>query len=110
MYQQIFSSKRLDRYKKSPTDTDYDIINRYLWNIELSAAFYPTLALFEIVLRNKIHETIKAELNSNWLDENSLWFNRKTKDKIAEAKRNSTTTDDLISNLNLRLLDNIISK
>lgn len=101
MYQQLFSSERLHRYKKSPTDTDHDIINRYLWNIELSAAFYPTLALFEVVLRNKIHDTIEASVKSNWIDENSSWFNDKTKNNIAAARKKSKTIDDLIAKLTL---------
>lgn len=103
MYKELFSNERLSRYKKLPTDTDYNVINSYLWNIELSAAFYPPLALLEVVLRNRIHNAISSSLKENWLEEDNPWFNSRTKKKIKTIKDNNKTITigKLISELTL---------
>ncbi|MGD9580406.1 MAG: hypothetical protein AB7V50_03475 [Vampirovibrionia bacterium] len=105
MYEEIFSEARLKRYKVSLNDSEYDIINRYLWNIELSAAFYPVLTLLEVVLRNRIYYTIENNIKSGWLDENNSWFegNYKTINNIIEVKKahKIVVIDKLISELTL---------
>jgi hypothetical protein len=47
-------------------------IARYVWNIELSAALYPSLNSFEIALRNSIHNTFTEKYGTEY------WFSPKT--------------------------------
>ena len=75
MYKEIFSQERLKNYKINPSDTDEEVIARYLWNIALSEALYPAIAIFEINLRNNIYNSISKHIKKDWLDEvNTPWL------------------------------------
>lgn len=40
----------------------------YCWNIQLAEALIPSIAIFEVALRNAIHETLAAHTHTDW------WF------------------------------------
>ncbi len=61
------SEERLSTYKINDSDTYEDIINRYIYNIQLSEAFYPALALLEVTLRNKIDYAIETLVKPGWI-------------------------------------------
>jgi hypothetical protein len=70
-----FSADRLSRYKLALTDTDMDVVARYVWNMLLSEALYPPLQAYEVVLRNAIHTTFTQSFNDPlWFDPgNTIW-------------------------------------
>ena len=56
----LFSSNRLSSYRYDNNDTTAIILERYLYNIELSKSLYPLLSILEISLRNRINEAIET--------------------------------------------------
>lgn len=74
MYKNIFSAERLNKYKINGSDTDNEVIARYLWNIALAESIYPSIAIFEVNLRNNIYNSISKNLKEDWIDENISWF------------------------------------
>ncbi len=82
------SDARLNAYRRPDDVGSLDVIARYLWNIALSEALYPTLQALEVTLRNDLHTAISARFDD------ALWFDRKPPildvievDKVAVAKR-----------------------
>lgn len=51
----FISEERLKRYQQTQDD---DTLARYLWNIQLCEALYPSLCIVEVALRNTIHNTL----------------------------------------------------
>ncbi|RXK13499.1 hypothetical protein CP965_06765 [Halarcobacter mediterraneus] len=99
------SKDRLKHYSNiCHTNDKKTLIIKYLYNIELSKSLYFSLQKYEITLRNNIHNILSKELdNEFWFDiENFL--NKKSYEKIVEAKRNikkEKTSGRIISELNL---------
>lgn len=61
------SKERLETYRQSPSDTISDLVQRYLYNIELSQFLYPALSLLEVTLRNHLSTAISTFIKPNWL-------------------------------------------
>lgn len=80
------SAERLAPYRQTG-DSDADVLTRYLWNICLSEALYPTLQNLEIALRNSIYCAVRgATANADWLNSNSpLLANELIKVQEAES-------------------------
>lgn len=87
MYNDILTEARLSRYKLSDNDDNSEIINRYLWNIRLSEAFYPAISLFEVTLRNRIDISIKKNINKAWVYENNNLLLNIDRESILTAKQ-----------------------
>jgi len=65
-----FSKDRLHRYlHHTPSQNKTEALVSYSWNIELSQSLYPALQIFEISLRNSLHQAISSYYKSNY------WFN-----------------------------------
>src|SRR5947208_1308380 len=62
------SFPRLDAYR-SPGDSDFDVICKYLWNMDLCESLYPSLQTLEITLRNTIHQAATRRYRTEF------WFN-----------------------------------
>lgn len=63
----IISIERLKAYKLSEQDDFSVLVERYVYNIKISEAFYPILSMLEIALRNKIHNAVDKLIKSDWL-------------------------------------------
>ncbi|HKI31944.1 MAG TPA: hypothetical protein VKA46_08745 [Gemmataceae bacterium] len=62
------SSPRLDIYRQ-PGDSDFDVIVRYLWNVQLCEALYPSLQALEVAFRNSLHAAATGRFHSEfWFD------------------------------------------
>lgn len=61
------SKERLETYRLTPTDSTNDLVQRYLYNIELSQFLYPALSLLEVTLRNHLNSAIDQFIKPNWL-------------------------------------------
>jgi len=64
------SEARLNGYKRYSGDSDFDCLLRYLWNSKLSESFYVPLQNLEVVLRNRIHDSLTDHYKTK------LWFDR----------------------------------
>jgi hypothetical protein len=84
----ILTKDRLARYGNPKIDDKQDIIARYVWNIALSEALYPTLSILEVALRNRIDQAIVEYLAPDWLETDSaFWHTKKSLEykKLAET-------------------------
>jgi hypothetical protein len=63
----FLSPERLAGYRLTSADAPGLILKRYLWNVELSAAFYGPLHLFEIGLRNAVDRSFRLAYGDDWL-------------------------------------------
>ena len=61
---EIITPVRISAYGKESIDI---LIERYIYNLKLSEAFYPALSLLEITLRNKICNAIEKLICKDWL-------------------------------------------
>src|SRR5690348_14935852 len=85
---QAISDVRLDAYRRPGDADDLDAVARYLWNIALSEALYPTLQALEITLRNSLHLAISKHFrNAMWFDRQPSLLHQLELDKVAAAKR-----------------------
>ena len=106
VYSNILSVPRLNRYKLNNNDNEVDLLNNYLWNIKLAEAFYPALALFEVVLRNRIDYSISKNIKQDWLlkpntDKFLIGIELQSYNKALNNIKKRVTKDRLISELNL---------
>ena len=107
----LFSSNRLNSYKYDNNDTDFIVIERYLYNIEVSKSLYPLLSFLEISLRNRINQAIETVIKQNWLlkelnQQNILFPNEhkkllEAKQKLINKGHKNIGKDDLIAELSL---------
>ncbi len=61
------SKPRLAKYRPQ-NGSDFDTIANYFWNIQLSEALYPGLAVLEVTLRSSIHDALTAREGTD------MWF------------------------------------
>jgi hypothetical protein len=62
------STERLTGYQRTGrSETAEQILQRYLWNIQLCEALYPVLNLLEVTLRNTLHSALWQHTgNEDW--------------------------------------------
>lgn len=107
----LFSSIRLSSYKYDDNDTNSIILDRYLYNIELSKSLYPLLSILEISLRNRINKALDTVIMSDWLlkeaaQQNVLLANEhkkliEAKQKLINKGHKNFSKDDLTAELSL---------
>lgn len=70
------SKTRLETYRP-PGGTDLDMLITYLWNVELSQAFYPVLHTLEVSLRNSTHAAASTIYGTDfWFDKPGILAHR----------------------------------
>ena len=107
----LFSINRLDSYKYAADDTDYTVIERYLYNIEISKSLYPLLSILEVSLRNRLNQAIETTVKSDWLlnelQQQDILRNNEynkllaAKQKLIKKEHVTISKDDLIAELSL---------
>lgn len=65
--EQLVSAPRLQRYRQAST-SDFETVTLYCWNVQLAEALMPSLAFFEVSLRNAVHTALTARTGSEF------WF------------------------------------
>ena len=107
----LFSKNRLKSYKFDINDDNSILLERYLFNIEVSKALYPLLSILEISLRNRLNQAIEEIIKQNWLVEElklrDILLPNEHK-KLLDAKKKlinkghkNISKDDLIAELSL---------
>ena len=61
------SIDRLSSYKYLDSDGSDLILNRYIFNVQISESFYPVIAALEISLRNKLYNAVAKLKGNSWL-------------------------------------------
>lgn len=79
--ERLISAPRLQRYRDA-SQSETDTVVLYCWNIQLAEALLPSLALFEITLRNAVHRTLTEFAGTDY------WFkvilNPKSYENVAD--------------------------
>jgi hypothetical protein len=84
----ILHTERIDAYRRDGVD-ETTTLSRYLLNMALSEALYPTLQFSEIALRNAIHRELTSHCSTDaWYDSPTSRLTHWQQDKVDEAKRN----------------------
>lgn len=63
------SEDRLSSYKYDSNDNINLILDRYIYNVQISESFYPVLSALEIALRNRLYNAVASLKSNNWLIE-----------------------------------------
>ncbi|MGC1479214.1 MAG: hypothetical protein WA771_01820 [Chthoniobacterales bacterium] len=80
-------TERIDAYRQDGAD-EKTTLGRYLLNMALSGALYPTLQFSEIALRNAVHRELSARCGTDaWYDSPQARLTYWQQDKLDEAKR-----------------------
>ncbi|MDZ4655377.1 MAG: Abi family protein [Coriobacteriia bacterium] len=108
------SVERFQRYSKGDEGL-VPPLARYLWNLRLSEALYPTLNCIEIGMRNSVHRSFSAEYGPLWFDTPGLLFEAEIKSveaaKYALARtRKPLTSEGVVAELNFGFWTKIMSK
>ncbi|MGL5139452.1 MAG: hypothetical protein ACRC7G_16970 [Beijerinckiaceae bacterium] len=84
-------------------------IELYIWNLKVSSAFVPALALTEIAIRNAFDRELRTLFGANWFEEKSLveqlseYWKAKLARIISEERkrrRRDITSGDIVAELN----------
>ncbi len=85
-----YSRVRLSSYRLQPGDPDMTVLSRYLWNMLLGEALFPTLQTLEVTLRNSMYDSIGVAYNQpDWYDIPGLLESFSQRD-VAAAKQKLT--------------------
>ena len=116
----LFSLNRLKSYKFNVNDDNTVVLERYLFNIEVSKALYPLLSVLEVSLRNRLNKAIETTFTTNWLikeikQQDILLDNEHKKLLEAQCKllkkgHKLVSNDDLIAELSLGFWIHLCSK
>lgn len=60
-FEQAFSSVRMDAYRPDGCEDDLEVTAHYLWNIALCEAWFPSLHMLEVALRNRVDAVMSEE-------------------------------------------------
>lgn len=88
---------------------------RYLWNVRLSEALYPTLNCLEIGMRNSVHRSFTAEYGPLWFDTPGL-LGPKEIESVDTAKfllakaRKPLTPEGVVAELNFGFWTTLMSR
>jgi hypothetical protein len=80
------SSERLTAYLQAMGGHQERALRLYLWNTEVSAAFYGPLQGLEIALRNALHRELSRVYGASWYDVPSLPLSPRAQSLISDAK------------------------
>ena len=81
-----FSPERLARYKVWAAGDAALALELYALNVAVSEAFYTSLHVFEITLRNAIHNAITAHYGSDWFTHAAIPLNPIQQVKVEQAR------------------------
>lgn len=70
--QQVLSAERFGTYLTVCGNNVGKACELYIWNMQVSSAFFPWLSMAEVVLRNQIHLVLSQIHGANWPWENGF--------------------------------------
>ena len=82
-----FSGARLAAYRVNTAEPNDAVLGRYLWNIALAQALYPTLHVVEVALRNSFHGAIAMVAGPEWFDLPAVLVNARARDEVVQVKQ-----------------------
>lgn len=91
------SGPRLTRYEQAAGDVDA-AVELYLWNARIGAAFFESLHLLEVGLRNAMHDRLQAWVSATspaqgqvpWYRDQYVRLTPRSRDRVREARMRAT--------------------
>lgn len=84
--QNALSTERLARYNNWAGGNNQEALELYALNVSISEAFYTSLHILEITLRNSIHDAMTAQYGAGWFQNAAVisvpYHQRKVQDAI----------------------------
>jgi hypothetical protein len=66
-FEQVFATARLRPYRDAAQAGNTHVETLYLWNLEVSSAFYLALSCLEVALRNALHDQLRIRYDrADW--------------------------------------------
>lgn len=117
LYQKCFTNQRLNKYSQN-TNSEKEMLAKYLWNIQLSKELYVLIAIFEVSIRNHINYAIKEHIHKNWLLNNAFIEQFLIENELKSyliaynrlIEKNKLNADNLVAELNLGFWVNLFKK
>lgn len=112
---EVLSEARLASYLAECGGDAAAALRLYMWNIDISEAFYPLLHFVEITLRNALHRELGARFGrADWwavapLNENGQRLVKQAQEKVPAA-RSPQSADELVAKLTFGFWVSLISQ
>lgn len=84
--ERTLSTERLARYRRWANDDEHQTLELYALNVAISEAFYTSLHLLEIGLRNAVHDGMTRQYGSAWFSNPAVLNDTFLNLKVGEAK------------------------
>jgi hypothetical protein len=85
--EQSLSPERLSTYLGAAGADHAAALRLYIWNTEISAAFYGSLQALEITMRNAFHRELAAKYVPNWYDDPRVPLTPRAHEDVETAKK-----------------------
>ncbi len=111
-----FAAPRLAPYVRAAQRDNVSVVALYVWNLQVSEAFYVPLHCLEICLRNSVHEQLKAKFHRpDWWSTTRLAEQHASKiDKAQSDLRrkgvSQPTADDIVAELSFGFWVSLLSR
>lgn len=81
------SLDRLGTYNQAANATGADVLDLYIWDRDLSAAFLADIAIIEVALRNAMHTALSNSYGEDWYTRPEVGLDDRSEASIAVAWR-----------------------
>jgi hypothetical protein len=81
------SLDRLGTYNQAADATGADVLDLYIWDRDLSAAFLADIAIIEVALRNAMHTALSNSYGEDWYTRPEVGLDDRSEASIAVAWR-----------------------
>lgn len=118
--EQALSAERFATYLSNCQQNQEQACALYLWNLEVSSAFFPWLSMVEVVLRNRIHTALTAIHGAEWPWENGFERTLPTSgrhysaldnlQKVREKHQHSRLTGKVVADLSFAFWQHLLTK
>lgn len=88
LIKKALSVERFESHRKTASESDSVVFQRYQWNAALCEHFYAPLRILEVVLRNAFNEAIAGKAkppDPNWLTTVPQWLRENERNDIVAA-------------------------
>lgn len=106
------SSERLQPYLAQSNNDLSKAIELYKYNLQISAALFEIIAIFEVVLRNSINKGLCSYYGNEWFKDKKFWsfLDSTTVDYKKDGKTLAQKIDEKIEILSKQSLEKVIAE
>jgi hypothetical protein len=96
--EKLVSKPRIDRFYIAAGGSHSRAVKIYKLNLKLAAAFHPLLSQFEVILRNKLDDSISHFFNDpDWITKPELKLSKRQNEQIAQTLKKLSIKEGTVS-------------